>query len=327
MKFGILALGNHASNRLMPAIVKAGHEVSAIYSRSMEKAKESGKQYAATPYDDINEFLANDFEAAYISSPNFIHYEHAKMCLLKGKQVLLEKPMTLKNEHAAELVKIADEAGLSLAIGFHVRFHPAVSEIRKLVQGGELGDITYVSGMWASLSSTRSTERSADPDSRWWYEDEKVGGGSVMGTGVHVVDTINHVLGKVPDSVSAVRVPHGKIIDSTENITLLYGNVTANAVSSRAIASAANDLMVCGTGGTVVGRNVFTGVVKGSLWRNGELVREYNSGDVYEEEVKSFVEFANGRESTIARGSDGHLVVRIVNAAFQSDLEGKAIRI
>lgn len=323
MKFGIISLGNHATKRVMPAIVNAGHEISAIYSRSMDKATATAGVYGAAPFDDIGDFIACDFESAYISSPNFLHYEHAKKCLEGGKHVLLEKQMTLKNEQAAELVKISDEAGLSLAIGFHVRFHPAVADIRKMVQGGELGDITYVSGMWATLSTGRRT----DPDSRWWYEDDKVGGGSVMGMGVHVVDTVNHVLGRTPDSVSAVRVPHGKVIDSTENIGLLYGSVAANAISSRSIASASNDLSVCGTGGTAVGRNVFSGIVKGSLWLNGQKIREYSSGNVYEEEVKSFVELVKGGNSIIARGSDGHLVVRIVNAAFQSDLEGKVVRI
>lgn len=323
MKFGIIPLGHHATNRLMPAIVAAGHKVAAIYSRNLDKAKEVGKSYAAAPFDDIDEFLKGDFESVYISSPNFLHYEHAKKCLTGGKQVLLEKPMTLKNEQAAELVQIADEAGLKLAIGFHMRFHPAVAEIRKMVQGGELGGITYVSGMWASLSTGRST----DPDSSWWYEDEEVGGGSVMGTGVHVVDTINHVLGKTPDSASAVRVPHGKIIDTTENIRLQYGGIVANAISSRAIAGAANDLTVCGTGGTVIGRGVFSGTIRASLWRNGEKAREFSSGDMYEEEVKSFVDLVSGKESVIARGSDGHLVVTITNAAFQSDLEGRVVKL
>lgn len=323
MKFGIIGLGNHAINRVMPAIISSGNQISAVYSRNMEKAEKESLPYGAIPFSDINRFFAEgDFESVYIASPNFLHYRQAKESLENGKNVLLEKQMTLKNDEASDLVKIAERNSLSLAVGFHMRFHPAVRLIRDMIQSGQLGKITMVSGLWGGYSQGGAV----NPDREWWNQEDKVGGGSVMGTGVHVIDTINYILASRPLRVSAVRVPHGKIIDTTEIINMEYNGTLAQAISSRSMANPRNDLMVTGTKGTVLARNVFSTTVASSIEMNGSVISEFKTGNMYKDEVKAFVDLVEERTSDIALGKDGEAVVRIVNAAFLSDLEERWFR-
>lgn len=319
MKFGIIGAGNHAQKRVMPAIVRTGHEVSAIYSRDIEKAKKIGLKYLSKPYNDMGTFLTGDFDAVYISSPNFLHYEHAMASLKRGKHVLLEKQMTLKNEQAAELVKEAEKQKLVLSIGFHMRFHPAVIKAKELVSGGKVGKVVYASGMWSGSSSGRHIE----PDRKWWDEEDKSGGGSVMGTGVHVIDTLNYVLGKGPVRVTSSRVPRKAVIDVTESVTMYYGEEIATAISSREMKHPRNDLEILGTEGTVFAENIFGTDVKGSLTLNGDEVESYSKGDMYDEEIKAFLSEMRGDRTRIAEGKDGATVVRIVNAAFEADYMGK----
>lgn len=321
MKFGIAGLGNHAINRVMPVFREAGHDISAVYSRSIDKARKEAMKYNAKPFDNLNTFMENgDFEAVYIASPNFLHYEQTRLALEHGKHVLLEKQMTIKTDEAEELVKLAKEKNLVLAIGFHMRFHPAIREIRRIIQSGELGDISYITGMWASLSP-----RSYDnPDNRWWREDEKVGGGAVMGTGVHVMDTFNYIMGKYPDRISAFRDPKGEVIETTEHVTLQYGPTVADIVASRAVKSPMNNLTVYGTNGTIVATSVFSTSVESSLIRDGKKIKDFRGVNVYREEVRSFADLVQGRESHIATGKDGAVVVNMVNLAFEADRDCKA---
>lgn len=319
MKFGIIGAGNHAQKKVMPAIVKAGHEVSSIYSRDLEKAKKIGLKYLSKPYNDIETFLTGDFEAVYISSPNFLHYEHALASLKRGKHVLLEKQMTLSNEHAEELVATASKMNLVLAVGFHMRFHPAVGRIKKMIENHELGRTVYVTGMWSGYSLGRV--RGAD--SRWWDEDDKSGGGSVMGTGVHVMDTINYVLGKHPSRVTSLRSPRKAIIDNTECISLNYGEEFASVVSSREMKNPDNSLSVFGTEGSVIARNIFGVDVSGNLELNGKQVESFEGSNMYESEVSSFVSAIMGERTSVAMGEDGSIVVKAVNAAFDGDYTGK----
>lgn len=324
MKFGVAGLGNHAINRVMPAIREAGHDISAVYSRNIDKARKEGQKYNATPFDSLESFMeSGNFEAIYIASPNFLHYGQAKLALEHGKHVLLEKQMTIRPEEAEELVKLAREKSLSLAMGFHMRFHPAVREIQRILMNGELGDITYITGMWAYLNP-----RSYDnPDNKWWREEEKVGGGAVMGTGVHVMDTINFMLGKYPDRISSFRNPMGEVIETTEHVTLQYGPTIVDIVASRSIKTPMNNITVYGTEGTLVATGAFSTSVESTLLRDGRKVRDYRGVNVYKEEVRAFADLVDGKESPIARGEDGAEVVKIVNLAFEADRESKAFRL
>ncbi len=316
MKFGIAGLGNHAINRVMPAIAASGNQITSIYSRSIDKARKEGIKYNAQAFDNLESMLGKgDFEAIYIASPNFLHYSQVKAALNSGKHVLLEKQMTLKSDEAKELVSLAKDKNLKLAIGFHMRFHPAILDVKRIISTGELGDIAYISGMWAHLSS-----RSYDtPDNRWWSEEEKVGGGSVMGTGVHVMDTLNFILGRVPDRVAAFRNPTGAIIESTEHVTMQYGPIIADAISSRDISGNMNNLNVHGSKGTLTVTNAFSTAVESSIIRDGRKFKDYRGIDVYREEVREFVNLVQGKGSHIATGEDGYHVVRIVEKAFMSD--------
>ena len=324
MKFGIISLGNHAMNRVMPAIKSSGNEISAIYSRNMEKAKSESVKYNSNAYDNIDHFFRDSqFEAVYISSPNFMHYEHAMRSLNEGRHVLLEKQMTLKNEDAVELVKTASKKRLNLAVGFHMRFNPAINAVKEMVSGGELGKIVHVHGTWAHLSGGSRP----NPDSKWWSEDDKAGGGSVMGTGVHVIDTINYVLGKEPEKVYGIKIPEGKVIEDTETVIMQYGETVGEALSSRNIASAFNSLVVQGSKSTVVAENVFGTTVSCILKKDGIKVKEYGNVNVYEREISAFVDLIQGRKTEIATGKDGEIVVKVVNAANESNSSGSAVSI
>ncbi len=319
MKFGIIGAGNHAQKKVMPAIVKSGHEVSAIYSRNVDKAKKIGLKYLSKPYDDLETFFAGDFESVYIASPNFLHYEHALSALKRGKHVLLEKQMTLKTAEAEDLVKEAEKRNLALKVGFHLRFHPALSIIKKMISEGRIGDPVFVTGMWAGFSSGGHT----DPDRKWWDEEEKSGGGSVMGTGVHVLDTLNHVLGKYPTGVTASRFPRKGIIDSTECIQLRFGTTVAIALSSRKMKEPDNSLYVYGTDGSLAARKMFGVDVDSVLELNGKKLESFKGTDMYEGEIKAFYKATRGEVTDIADGKDGLQVVRTVNAAFEGDYSGK----
>lgn len=316
MKFGIVGLGNHAINRVMPALAASGNQISSIYSRNIDKARKEALKYNSRPYDSYESMLEiGDFDSVYIASPNFLHYSQTKEALLKGKHVLLEKQMTLKSEEAKELVDIAAKNNLKLALGFHMRFHPAINDAKKILQKGDLGDISYISGIWSHVS-TRSYDH---PDNRWWREDDKSGGGSVMATGVHIMDTLNYLLGKRPDRLCAFRNPSGEIIETTEHVTLQYSNTVADAISSRAMLGGMNHLNIFGSKGTLTLTGVFSTSVDSSMIIDGKKMKDYRGVDLYKEEIRAFVNLAEGNESNIATGEDGYSVVRMVEYAFRSD--------
>jgi len=83
----------------------------------------------------------SDVDGVVIATPVRTHYQLAKEALLYGKHVLVEKPLTTNVAEAEELVALATEQQCILMVGHTFEYNPAVNELRKLVQSGNLGKI------------------------------------------------------------------------------------------------------------------------------------------------------------------------------------------
>jgi predicted dehydrogenase len=75
--------------------------------------------------------ILSEVDVVCVAVPTELHYDVARTCLMAGKHVLLEKPMTRTVEEAAELVDLAGRHGLVLQIGHLERFNPAILAMRK----------------------------------------------------------------------------------------------------------------------------------------------------------------------------------------------------
>ena len=61
-------------------------------------------------------FEDESIDAVWVLTINDTHYEYVKMCLERGKHVVVEKPVTPTSEQAYELAKLAQEKNLVLAV-------------------------------------------------------------------------------------------------------------------------------------------------------------------------------------------------------------------
>lgn len=96
--------------------------------------------------------------ACIIATPAETHFEIAKKCMENGKNVLVEKPITLYSEEAKELYKISQEKNLKLMVGHVLLFHPAVLRMKKGIENGEIGNLQYIYSNRLNLGAIRSEE-------------------------------------------------------------------------------------------------------------------------------------------------------------------------
>ncbi len=91
-----------------------GISLTAVYSRSKEKAEEFAKKHGAEYfYSDLTSMAeSNCFDSVYIASPNKFHYEQSKLFLQHGKNVICEKPATTTKAQMEELYDLAEKKGL-----------------------------------------------------------------------------------------------------------------------------------------------------------------------------------------------------------------------
>src|SRR2546421_1252610 len=102
------------------------------------------------------EVFRSEVDGVVIATPVRTHYRLAKEALLSGKHVLVEKPLTANIAEAEELVAIAQEQGRILMVGHTFEYNPAVNELRKIVQSGELGKIYCIEAERLNLGLFRS---------------------------------------------------------------------------------------------------------------------------------------------------------------------------
>src|SRR6266702_7407794 len=104
----------------------------------------------------IEQVLQADVDGVIIATPVKTHYQLAKEALLRGKHVLVEKPLTANVAQAEELVALARQQQRVLMVGHTFEYSPAVNELRKLVQSGDLGKIYCIEAERVKLGLFRS---------------------------------------------------------------------------------------------------------------------------------------------------------------------------
>ena len=104
----------------------------------------------------VEEMLRSDIDGVVIAAPVRVHYRLAKEALLAGKHVLVEKPLTTSVAEAEELIALAQEQQRILMVGHTFEYNPAVNELRKLVQSGDLGEIYCVEAERVNLGLFRN---------------------------------------------------------------------------------------------------------------------------------------------------------------------------
>ena len=109
--------------------------------------------HTTTQAEDV---FRSDVDAVVIATPVRTHYRLAQQALLYGKHVLVEKPLTANVSEAEELVALAREQQRILMVGHTFEYSPAVNELRKLIEGGDLGRIYSIEAERVNLGLFRS---------------------------------------------------------------------------------------------------------------------------------------------------------------------------
>jgi predicted dehydrogenase len=105
-------------------------------------------------------FASDDIDAVMIATPAETHFELASRALSAGKDVFVEKPLTINVDEAQLLVAQAEQAERILMVGHLLEYHPAICKLAEMVQGGELGRVHYIISNRLNLGKIRTEENS-----------------------------------------------------------------------------------------------------------------------------------------------------------------------
>jgi len=141
---GLLAYG--MSGKVFHAPFVASHpnfNLHAIVERNHKLAE--ADYPGIISYNSIEEILAdNSIELIIINTPNYTHYEYAKLALSAGKHILVEKPFTATTAQAKELFALARSVGKKALVYQNRRYDSGFNAVKKVIESGKLGKLVEV---------------------------------------------------------------------------------------------------------------------------------------------------------------------------------------
>ncbi|UNC92307.1 Gfo/Idh/MocA family protein [Candidatus Contubernalis alkaliaceticus] len=157
-KIGIIGAGNWGANYVR-ILSKLGF-LGAVADSRESITKDFKKKYPDVLItENYLEILKDSFiNGVVVASPAHTHYEIVKNCLKVGKDVLVEKPMTLCVQDARELAAIAESMDKILMVGHLLLYKPAVKKMIECVRKQVIGEIYFVEMNRLKLGKVRSRE-------------------------------------------------------------------------------------------------------------------------------------------------------------------------
>ncbi len=153
--FGAGAWGrNHV--RCVAALPEA--ELVAVCDISESRRAAVSRQYPAVRVTGDADEAFDLAQAVVIATPASSHGELAARAIERGLPLLVEKPFALSVRDAQSVAELAEARGVPVVVGHLLLFHPVVTQLKSLIDGGELGSVYYLYSQRVNLGQVRPDE-------------------------------------------------------------------------------------------------------------------------------------------------------------------------
>lgn len=169
-----------------------GHALVGLYDPDRERAEALARELGTSAFDSEAALLERSgAEIAVVATTNSSLAAVAGRAASAGKHVLVEKPAGISLAEVERLEAVARERRVAVKVGFNHRFHPAVLEMRRLVDQGALGPLMFMRARYGHGGRLGY-------EKEWRASPELAGGGELIDQGVHLLDLVHWFLGPLP---------------------------------------------------------------------------------------------------------------------------------
>lgn len=212
--------------------IRTGHELFLDSKRVYKSFSEMMKKEKSLP-EDVR------MEVVSIVTPNYVHFEPAKLALENGFHVIIDKPLTLTLAEAKQLKKVVDKTGLILALTHTYTGYPMVKEAKQLVKSGKLGKIRkiyveYQQG-WLSAPADKNNKQAS-----WRMDPKKSGlGGAIGDIGTHAANLAEYITSSSITEVCAElnTIVKDRVLDDDAAMLLHFENGASGVLVATQVAA------------------------------------------------------------------------------------------
>jgi UDP-N-acetylglucosamine 3-dehydrogenase len=322
----LLGLGRWGVNHLRNLHAMAVElYVAEVDAKRLEPARKLGlpEERLTTDYQKV----AGQMDCVVVVTPAQSHFPICREFLTSGKDVFVEKPITLTSAEARQLTELAEKQKRILQVGHIFRFDPASQWLREAIEAGQFGRIQILRSNFSGFKRPRN-------DSGVMYADA-----------IHFVDLFNYFMGRTPARVQAVTQDFlGRGMEDASLISLEYqtkkGAAWATIETNYFLPGKFREVTVIGSElSAVCDYNVAQYKIKTFTNKHVKDGKDYNAveGALHQvesppeepllAELRAFVDSVQSRKAPRADGWAGYDSVRVLEAALESVKTGSSVEI
>lgn len=228
VRWGIVGPGRIAHSFAKDLSLVEGCKLTAVASRSLERAQdfanEYGAEYSYGSYEAI--FESTEVDVLYIATPHTSHCQLSIAAMEKGKHVLCEKPLGLNKEEVGSMIAVARENKVFLMEALWSRFNPSILKVKEMVEKGDLGKIAYLNASFGFYA--------LDRDEKHRLLNLDLAGGTLLDIGIYPIFLSYLILGK-PERIMAASKFHRTGVEA--QTAMIFEYPYAQAVLSSGLRS------------------------------------------------------------------------------------------
>ncbi|MCU7550847.1 bi-domain-containing oxidoreductase [Chitinophagaceae bacterium LB-8] len=211
INIGFIGAGSFAQSYLIPNIKGHGASLDTVVTSkgitANNVAQKFGFNFASSNSEDV--LSKPEINAVFIATPHNSHAQYVLKALQMGKHVFVEKPLAMTEEELEEINEYCLQNGRNVMVGFNRRFSPIAEELKKVFHN----TVEPVVMNYRVNAGIIPKEH--------WTQNERIGGGRIVGEVCHFVDLMQFFTGALPQTVYAQCLnTHNEQIKNEDNIVI-----------------------------------------------------------------------------------------------------------
>ena len=307
----------HAKNLIRDGRV----ELVAIGDIVQDKAERAAAEYNCAACASIDEILALEPDAVYVTTPNALHTEPVLAALDRGIHVFSEKPMATDLKEARQILDAVERSGLVYQIGFNRRFAPVYQFVREQIAKGFVPFSANVKMNRGELQNPR------------WVGDPALTGGFLYESTIHILDMMRWLMGEVSEVVCRAESNiYGELDDFSAILTFESGHhAVLSSCAHSSWAFPFERIELYGEHAAIITEEMEKVTFSPGLEQELET-RDYFQIPLvekwgYVEEDRLFVDDLLGKGFPPVKALDGFRAVELAEAMYRSGRSGESIRL
>ena len=314
-KLAIIGCGAVTQNFYIPALKSLNICPVIFVDKNIDSARKCSKKFRGSQALSSIENNYERFNEAIITLPNTLHYSFAKELLNKGKNLLIEKPLTINSLESAELMTIANNKNLVVICGNMRRQLRSAKFIKKIISNKTLGNVISFKCREGGIFNWPIQSES------FWKKDFS-GGGVLLDTGSHTLEQIFYHLG-IPDSIQY----YDNAIDNIESdcfIKFKYKNFKGSLQLSRTLGLDCKFYIQFEKGDVIfdlVGNKLDFNCNRETLNKLGlENFKQNNQSydDLISIQISEWYKKINGLDSNVVDVGEAHEVMKAIDFCYKN---------